>query len=549
MAIQDKFNKANVIYKITKDIDLGGETLTIPEGCTLDFQGGSFSNGIVVGNNTNIVSALIKIFDSIIIKGSWNVLDIYSDWFSSDENTLLNLVSLNKETIPTNIYINGNYLLVATIGVVSNTNVFINGVITKSDSLPLPAPIIEILSAHNVTIKGSLLRGNKNGQNTEYGHGVRINGSKNIKIQCCIENCTGDGVYITTDNGECNNIEICNTNIKNCGRNGISIIGGENINIYNIFISDFNTKMPMSAIDLEPNSASMYIKNVNIRNIITLNCVQGILVETARNNNIHEVTIDNWYYESASGRYAFEDTSTGQVKVLNSRIISNSAAVQIIPFGYFNNCYIESNNYISGIFTNCKIVSTNNGGVFNSIATSFIDCNITCTTLSEGNTQTQTTNRFIMKGCSVTMNNGQFKLLTNNIVEPIIEDNIFNMQSYAYPFNFDSFARGKFNNNIINILSANRNLIQILNAIDAEVRNNIVNISEGIDQNVFAVSGSNTCIQGNIINHPSVFTKKDYLYSNTITSVTNKVGDFIFYNDKPVWWTGSKWVDATGADV
>lgn len=38
--IQDKFNKSNVIYRINNDIDLGGETLTIPANCTLDFQGG-----------------------------------------------------------------------------------------------------------------------------------------------------------------------------------------------------------------------------------------------------------------------------------------------------------------------------------------------------------------------------------------------------------------------------------------------------------------------------------------------------------------------------
>lgn len=54
MAIQDKFNRANVIYKITKDIDLKGEILTIPEGCVLDFQGGSFKNGILELNNTII---------------------------------------------------------------------------------------------------------------------------------------------------------------------------------------------------------------------------------------------------------------------------------------------------------------------------------------------------------------------------------------------------------------------------------------------------------------------------------------------------------------
>lgn len=69
MAIQDKFNKPNHIYKITKDIDLEGQTLTIPNGCTLDFQGGSFSNGTIVGNSTSIIGNDYNIFNNIIFNG------------------------------------------------------------------------------------------------------------------------------------------------------------------------------------------------------------------------------------------------------------------------------------------------------------------------------------------------------------------------------------------------------------------------------------------------------------------------------------------------
>lgn len=47
-------NTPNKIYKIRFNIDLGGATLTLPPGCTLDFQGGSFSNGTIVGNGTKI---------------------------------------------------------------------------------------------------------------------------------------------------------------------------------------------------------------------------------------------------------------------------------------------------------------------------------------------------------------------------------------------------------------------------------------------------------------------------------------------------------------
>lgn len=68
MAIQDKFNKPNVIYKITKDINLEGGTLTIPEGCTLDFQGGSIYNGTVTGNNTKTLNDK---FIDCVLSGTW----------------------------------------------------------------------------------------------------------------------------------------------------------------------------------------------------------------------------------------------------------------------------------------------------------------------------------------------------------------------------------------------------------------------------------------------------------------------------------------------
>lgn len=110
MAIQDKFNRANVIYKITKDIDLGGETLTIPEGCTLDFQGGSFSNGTIVGNITAIQAGLNKIFGlDIELTGTWNVSESYPEWFGAktgedDYESVQKTINIFINVCLTNIY-------------------------------------------------------------------------------------------------------------------------------------------------------------------------------------------------------------------------------------------------------------------------------------------------------------------------------------------------------------------------------------------------------------------------------------------------------------
>lgn len=69
--IQNKFNKPNVIYKITKDIDLEGGTLTIPAGCTLDFQGGSIINGTLILNNTLIIQQDIENHITATINGTY----------------------------------------------------------------------------------------------------------------------------------------------------------------------------------------------------------------------------------------------------------------------------------------------------------------------------------------------------------------------------------------------------------------------------------------------------------------------------------------------
>lgn len=79
MNIQNKFKKANVIYKITKDYDLDGSTLIIPVGCTLDFQGGSFANGTINFNDTALVG-LIN-FNNIATVGSIINDNTKIEWF------------------------------------------------------------------------------------------------------------------------------------------------------------------------------------------------------------------------------------------------------------------------------------------------------------------------------------------------------------------------------------------------------------------------------------------------------------------------------------
>lgn len=81
---QDMINKENTIYEIRYDFDLNGEEITIPEGCILQFEGGSFNKGTIVGDNTGIKSPLTKIFGlDIELIGTWNISEAYPEWFGA----------------------------------------------------------------------------------------------------------------------------------------------------------------------------------------------------------------------------------------------------------------------------------------------------------------------------------------------------------------------------------------------------------------------------------------------------------------------------------
>lgn len=112
MNIQNKFKKANVIYKITKDYDLDGSTLIIPVGCTLDFQGGSFANGTIVCNNT-FIAGLLHGFDyNLILDGSIEGNEILFDWWKCEK--------VSKNTYDS--FINGNNNTYGNIPEISSVN-------------------------------------------------------------------------------------------------------------------------------------------------------------------------------------------------------------------------------------------------------------------------------------------------------------------------------------------------------------------------------------------------------------------------------------------
>lgn len=81
---QSMVSKENTIYILQYDYNLNRQTLSVPSGSVLLFEGGSISNGTIVGNSTKIEAPSISIFDeTIVLSGSWDVEGLYPEWFGA----------------------------------------------------------------------------------------------------------------------------------------------------------------------------------------------------------------------------------------------------------------------------------------------------------------------------------------------------------------------------------------------------------------------------------------------------------------------------------
>lgn len=307
-AIRNKFNRANVIYKITKDIDLGHGVLTIPKGCTLDFQGGSFANGTIVGNDTKVIYSSRIFHESIEFEGTWLIPRISTEMFYSlaGENSIKKLMLLSNPTIRNAIIIEkGDYTVSVSankeevLELNSNTELIINGNIKLVANEFPNYYIISSNNCSNIHISGNgTIEGDKDthtGATGEWGMGININNCNGVIIEnITIKQCWGDCIYIGTNS---KNVKIFNCFLSESRRQGISVTSASEVIIDNCTISNISGTDPQSAINLEPN-ANEIITNVIIRNITVRTCSCGIISYKPDSGIISNVVISNCYIDN-----------------------------------------------------------------------------------------------------------------------------------------------------------------------------------------------------------------------------------------------------------
>ena len=128
---QEMINSANTRYIIQYDYDLNEETITVPEGCVLQFDGGSLSNGTINGNNTIISANLVEVFaTSMNFSGNWNIDSIFPEWFGAkgddlndDSNAIQAAINFSNITKSTVSLLPKIYKVTKTINIYNNNSI------------------------------------------------------------------------------------------------------------------------------------------------------------------------------------------------------------------------------------------------------------------------------------------------------------------------------------------------------------------------------------------------------------------------------------------
>lgn len=145
---QNMINEPDTVYEIRYDFNLNGATITIPESCTLKFEGGSLNNGTIVGNNTYV----LLYSNCINVSSNGNFKNINNIVFSNVEE----LVSANN--------------------LLSGFKVSVLGYYEKEDGGDAQY-IIKIKEESDIVDKGSIIELNNN----LYAKIIPINGKVNLR--------------------------------------------------------------------------------------------------------------------------------------------------------------------------------------------------------------------------------------------------------------------------------------------------------------------------------------------------------------------------------
>ena len=365
--------------------------ISVPEGCEIYFEGGSlrgpifFYNTLLTGN-VNLKGSYLEgaILNSVF----------YADWMCSkdgstdDAAVINNLISIcNHICFPAGIYElkstvpsegqNENLRQYFNFHIgINRSNICLEGEPGCVFETKLPYGIVGIYSAPysieerigNIFIRGIEFRTINDGASFyEVSHSIKTMGVNGLEISNCFFNdFWGDAICLSHMGDNIQSGEIVrNSNIRIVGntiiggghyntRNGISVIGGENVLIRdNLIVSTSRDDMP-GAIDVEAPNSVFVVKNIHIVNNTISDChgtAGGICIHTNKfGGQAYDIIISKNYIENSRSGLAFvvqKDNCSGSFIITENIVENDTYPYQFVGQASTNNWIMVNNIFKS----------------------------------------------------------------------------------------------------------------------------------------------------------------------------------------------------------
>lgn len=295
-SLQSQLKHKNSTYIFSKKIDLKGKEVSVPSGCVLKFNNGMLRNGTISGDETQIKAGRGLIFENVEIQGTWDNDTVYSEWlgFSQQEGfdnreIFGRLTTLCTGDRNTQVYMQKGIFLTSIqnegfgFSIPSNTTFHSTATIKEIPNDFKVGVLISIFKSENVVIDGGKYIGDidtHTGDEGEWSHGIKCEGSKNVvikNVEC--NDFWGDGIDIIDAYDDerkpsivCYNVSVDSVRCFYNRRQGISIEAVIGCRVTNSEFSYTGTKKytrPADGIDIEAwNSYGEKLRDITIKNCV-----------------------------------------------------------------------------------------------------------------------------------------------------------------------------------------------------------------------------------------------------------------------------------------
>lgn len=361
------------------------DTLYIPQGCNMVFEGGGLSGPIVFDNT--------KLGGQVNLRGSSISGNIRNKTFNASWLCAMDGITDDAPRINEMIDVCGNvffpkgsYRLISAFNpegklpkelhssvnghiAINKSNVTLEGetgttFITDEPLITLsvfsqPNDIVHSIS--NVKIQNITFEVHNDGKNFhEFMHTIKVIGINGLLIEgCTFKDFWGDAICLshygdTPGTGERTrnqNVKILNSTIvggdHHNNRNGISVINGKNVLIKENIIRNTSRKDMPGGIDVEPNNSAYTIDNIRIeKNVLENILSNGIQIYIPKGGPANNVSIrDNTIKSCKCGLYIgiVSDNTTDYIKIIGNHIDVDTRSYIFVGSAHSANWIVSDN--------------------------------------------------------------------------------------------------------------------------------------------------------------------------------------------------------------